>query len=76
MILVKSGLNSEKVSLMRPIYIEKMLLFFGTETSGLNSEGGLWTTTSRTTLKQKLYISSDIYEHKYVLMCIKIYLMN
>ena len=35
----KSGLNSEQVSLMRPIYIEKLHL--GTETNGLNIEGGL-----------------------------------
>ena len=33
MILVDSSLNSEHVSLMTPIYIEKM--YFGTETSGL-----------------------------------------
>ena len=37
--LVVSGLNSEQVSLMIPFYIEK--LHFGTETRGLNSEGGL-----------------------------------
>ena len=39
MVLVKSGFNSEQVSLMRPSYTEK--IHFGTETSGLNSEGGL-----------------------------------
>ena len=39
MLLVKSGLNSEHVPLMRPIYIQNA---FGTETSGLNSEGGLY----------------------------------
>ena len=39
MVLVESGLNSGKVSLMSVIYIEKM--HFGTETSGLNSEVGL-----------------------------------
>ena len=40
MVLLDSGLNSEQVSLMRPIYIEKM--DFCTGTSGLNSEGGLY----------------------------------
>ena len=35
--LVNSDLNSEQVSLLRPIYIEK--LHFGTETSRLNSQG-------------------------------------
>ena len=44
MVLVESGLNSEQVSLVRPIYIEKSN--FGTETSGLNSEGGLNNGTS------------------------------
>ena len=39
MVLVESGLNSEQIKLMRPISIKKML--FGTETSGVNSEGGL-----------------------------------
>ena len=39
MLLVGSGLISEQVSLMRPINIE--IMHFGTETSGLNSEGGL-----------------------------------
>ena len=34
MVLAESCLNSEKVSLMRPIYFEKCI--FGTETSGLN----------------------------------------
>ena len=38
MILVESGLNSEQVSLLRPIYIEKWI--FDTKTSGLNNEGG------------------------------------
>ena len=36
MVLVESGLNSEHVSLMRPIYMENCI-----ETSGLNNEGGL-----------------------------------
>ena len=39
MILAKNGLNSEQVSLVRLIYIEKM--YFDAETSGLNGEGGL-----------------------------------
>ena len=34
MILVENGLNSEQVSLMRPIYLEETR--FGTETSGVN----------------------------------------
>ena len=38
MVLVENGLNSEQISLMRPIYIK---IYFGTERSGLNSEGGL-----------------------------------
>ena len=39
MVLVKSGLNSKQVSLMRSIHIKKM--YFDTEMSGLNSESGL-----------------------------------
>ena len=39
MVLVESGLNSEQVSSLCPIYIDKM--YFVTKTSGLNSEGGL-----------------------------------
>ena len=39
MVLVESGLYNEQISLMRVIYIEKWI--FGTETIGLNSEGGL-----------------------------------
>ena len=39
LVLVESGLSTEQVSLMRTIYIEKM--YFGTETRGLNIEGGL-----------------------------------
>ena len=39
MLLVDSGLNSEQVSIMRPIYIS--IIQFGTETSGFNSRGGL-----------------------------------
>ena len=39
MVQVKSGLNNEKVSLMKQILHCKM--HFGTETSGLNSEDGL-----------------------------------
>ena len=39
MVFVESGLNSGKVSLMSVIYVEKCI--FGTETSGLNREGGL-----------------------------------
>ena len=39
MALVESGIDSEQVSLTRPIYIEKM--YFGNKTSGLNIEGGL-----------------------------------
>ena len=39
MVVVENGLNSEQVSLTSPIYIEK--IHFSTETSGLNSEGGL-----------------------------------
>ena len=39
MVHLESGVVSEKVSLMRPICIEN--LHFSTETSGLNSEGGL-----------------------------------
>ena len=45
MILVKGGLNNQQISLMRPIYmyIEKLKKKnFSTETSGLNSEGGLY----------------------------------
>ena len=38
-VLVESGLNSEQISLMTPVYIEKYI--FGTETSGLNNKGGL-----------------------------------
>ena len=34
MVLVESVLNSEQVSLIRPIHIEKKM-HFGTETSGL-----------------------------------------
>ena len=40
MVLVESSLYNEHVSLMRSIYIEN--LYFGTKTSGLNSEGGLY----------------------------------
>ena len=40
MVPVESGHNySEQFILMTPIYIEKYI--FGTETNGLNSEGGL-----------------------------------
>ena len=41
MVFVKSGFDSdsEQVSLMKPVSIEKM--HFGTETSGLNGKGGL-----------------------------------
>ena len=39
MVLVESDLNSEQVSLMRPINTEKFN--FGRETSGPNSKGGL-----------------------------------
>ena len=38
MVLVESDINSEQVSLMRPLTLK---LYFGTETSGLNGEGGL-----------------------------------
>ena len=37
--LVESGLYSEQVSLKSAIYIEKCI--FGTESNGLNSQGGL-----------------------------------
>ena len=39
MALVENSLNIEKVSLLRPIYIENCI--FGTKTNGLNSECGL-----------------------------------
>ena len=41
MVFVESGLNNLQVWLMRPIYIEIKMFFFGTETSGLNSDDSL-----------------------------------
>ena len=40
MVLVESGLTSEQVSLMRPMYNDKILqMHFGTEVSCLNFKG-------------------------------------